>query len=129
MPNAYVYWHGGGGYWWKDYWLCWHGEGSAKNLICFVLKERYTLRFQTTVYIFNIFVYIIVPLNILKNGQNYEVYFATRAKKWCYWRNVGHRSPFIYYIITQGGGRGKPIAYVCWHGGREGSRNPLKLIM
>ena len=56
------------------------GRGLQK-LICFVLKERYTLRFQTNVYIFNIFVYIIVPLNILKNGQNYEVYFATRAKK------------------------------------------------
>ena len=26
---------GGGGCWWKDYWLCWHGEESAK--IWFVL--------------------------------------------------------------------------------------------
>ena len=46
--------------------------------------------FRQNVYIFNIFVYIIyiVPLNILKNGQNDEVYFAIRAKKWGYWENV-----------------------------------------
>ena len=97
--------------------------GVCKNLICFVLKERYTLRFQTNVYIFNIFVYIIVPLNILKNGPNYEVYFATRAKKWCYWRNVGHRLPFIY-IITQGGGVVSQLHMFVDMGGRGGLETP-----
>ena len=46
-PNAYVFWHGGGGCWWKDYWLGWHGEGFFKVLICFDLKARYALHFQT----------------------------------------------------------------------------------
>ena len=55
------------------------GRGLQKfDLFC-VKRE---IRFQTNVYIFNIFVYIIyiVPLHIFKNGQNDEIYFATGAK-------------------------------------------------
>ena len=77
--------------------LTWREGGVDEKIIDYVVMERGLQKFdlfcvKTEIrfmfsdkmsIFFNIFVYIIyiVPLNILKNGQNDEVYFATRAKK------------------------------------------------
>ena len=57
--------------------------GVFKNLICIALKRDMLYIFRQNVSIFNIVVYVhnIGQLNMQKNVQNNEIYYATRVKK------------------------------------------------
>ena len=57
--------------------------GVFKNFICIALKRDMLYIFRQNVSIFNIVVYVhnIGQLNMQKNVQNNEIYYATRVKK------------------------------------------------
>ena len=53
---------------------------SLQKFDWFCVKSKIRFTFSDKMSIFVYIIYI-VPLNIFKNGQNDEIYFATRAKK------------------------------------------------